>query len=138
MAIIVDSGPLLAALDRDEDDHRACLDLLSTAKEPLVVPASVIVEVDHFVRRRLDPDVHLSFLRDVAQGAICVEPLTMEDYRRIVELCAKYADQDIGLVDASVVAIAERLNEPKIATLDRRHFSIIRPRHVDAFQLLPE
>jgi len=79
----------------------------------------------------------LAVLRDVADGTYAVADLTPFDYRRVGELCAKYSDSEIGFVDASVVAIAERLSEPKIATLDRRHFSLIRPRHVDAFELLP-
>jgi predicted nucleic acid-binding protein len=67
-----------------------------------------------------------------------VEDLRPEDYRRARELCDQYADADIGLVDAAVLSITDRLREPKLATLDRRHFSILRPRHVAALQLLPD
>ena len=65
-------------------------------------------------------------------------PLRPEDYRRVRKLCDRYADADIGFVDAAVLALGERLNEPKLATLDRRHFGLLRPRHVDALHLLPE
>jgi len=54
------------------------------------------------------------------------------------QLCDRYADADIGFVDAAVLAIVERLDEPKLATLDRRHFGSLRPRHRDALTLLPE
>ena len=64
--------------------------------------------------------------------------LTTHDYARVRELCDRYADADIGFVDAAVLAIVERLNEPKLATLDHRHFGMLRPRHVDALRLLPE
>jgi predicted nucleic acid-binding protein len=56
---------------------------------------------------------------------------------RIAELISKYADLPLGLVDASVVALAEQLGVQEIATLDRRHFSVVRPHHVNAFTLLP-
>lgn len=64
--------------------------------------------------------------------------VTANDHRRVAELCDRYADADIGYVDAAVLAIFERLNEPKLATLDHRHFGVLRPRHVDALRLLPE
>lgn len=62
----------------------------------------------------------------------------MKDYERIRELCDRYADSDIGFVDAAVLAVTERLDEPKLATLDWRHFSMLRPRHVESLRLLPE
>jgi hypothetical protein len=49
-----------------------------------------------------------------------------------------YADLTIGLVDASVIALAERLRESKVATLAQRHFRALRPAHVEALELLPE
>lgn len=61
----------------------------------------------------------------------------MADVDRMAELAERYADLGLGGTDASVVAIAERLGIDKIATLDRRHFSVVRPRHVEAFTLLP-
>ena len=64
--------------------------------------------------------------------------LVESDYVRIRELILRYADSDIGFVDAAVLAIVERLNEPKLATIDLRHFGMMRPRHVEALQLLPD
>ena len=66
-----------------------------------------------------------------------VVDLEVSDYARVRELCDRYADADIGFVDAAVLAIVERLGEPKLATLDRRHFGLLRPRHRDAIDLLP-
>jgi predicted nucleic acid-binding protein len=80
----------------------------------------------------------VALLDDIAEGAYVVVDLRPEDYRRVRELCDRYADADIGFVDAAVLALVERLNEPKLATLDRRHFGLLRPRHVDALRLLPE
>lgn len=63
--------------------------------------------------------------------------LIMSDLDRMAELVEKYADFPLGLVDASVIAVAERLGADEIATLDRRHFSVVRPAHLQAFTLLP-
>jgi predicted nucleic acid-binding protein len=102
------------------------------------VPAPVLVEVDYWIHTRLHAGVLVALLDDIAEGAYVVVDLRPEDYRRVRELCDRYADADIGFVDAAVLALVERLNEPKLATLDRRHFGLLRPRHVDALRLLPE
>ena len=137
MALVVDTGPLYAALDRSDDLHLASLDLLTGTNEPLVIPSPVLVEVDQLVGARLHSGIWTAFLADVIANVFVILDLAEDDYVRVRELCVKYSDLDLGLVDASVVAIAERLNEPKIATLDHRHFRAIRPRHVEAFELLP-
>ena len=80
----------------------------------------------------------LALLDDIAAGAFLVRDLGSDDYRRVREICQQYRDADIGFVDASVLAMTERLHEPKLATLDRRHFGMLRPRHVEALTLLPE
>ena len=138
MALILDTGPLYASLDRNDADHVACRHLIEEADEPLVIPAPVLVEVDYWVHVRLHPGVFVALLDDIIDGAYRVEELQSVDYKRIHELCDRYADADIGFVDSGVLAVVERLNEPKLATLDHRHFGVLRPRHVDALQLLPE
>lgn len=138
MALILDTGPLYASLDRRDADHAACRQLIETADEPLVIPAPVLVEVDYWVHHRLNPGVFIALLDDIVAGAYVVEDVKPQDYWRIRELCDRYADADIGFVDAAVLAVVERLNEPKLATLDHRHFGTMRPRHVEALRLLPE
>ncbi len=138
MALVVDSGPLFASLDRDDGDHLRCRRLLDDASEVLVIPSPVLVEVDYLVRTQVHAGVSLILLDDIVRGAFKVENLNPEDYPRIRDLCARYADSDIGFVDAAVLAVVERLGEDKLATLDHRHFGMMRPRHVDALRLLPE
>ncbi len=138
MALILDTGPVYALLDRDDLDHAVSRQLIESAVEPLVIPAPVLVEVDYLVRIRLHAGVMISFLDDVVENAYSIEELRAEDYRRVRELCDLYSDSDIGFVDDAVLAVVERLNEPKLATLDHRHFGMLRPRHVDALRLLPD
>jgi hypothetical protein len=137
LALILDTGPLYASLDRDDAVYRRCRRLIEDAGEPLVIPAPVLVEVDYWIHQRLHPGILVALLDDVDAGAFQVMELRLEDYRRVRELCDQYADADIGFVDAAVLAITERLREPKLATLDRRHFGMLRPRHVHALELLP-
>lgn len=138
MALILDTGPVYASLDRTDADHRACRTLIERADEPLVIPSPVLVEVDYWIHQRLHPGVLVALLADIEAGAYVVADLVSDDYTRARELCDRYADADIGFVDAAVLAIVERMNEPKLATLDRRHFGIIRPRHRDSLVLLPD
>ena len=138
MALVLDTGPLYASLDRNDADHPACRLLIEEADEPLVIPAPVLVEVDYWVHARMHAGVFVSFLDDIVAGAYRVEELRPDDYRRIRQLCDRYADADVGFVDAAVLAIVERLDEQKLATLDHRHFRMLRPRHVDALRLVPE
>jgi uncharacterized protein len=138
VALILDTGPIYASLDRSDADHAACRKLIEEASEALVIPSPVLVEVDYWINARLGAGVLIALLDDIALGAYKVEDLQPADYLRVRELCDRYADADIGFVDAAVLAIVERLNEPKLATLDQRHFRMLRPRHVDAMQLLPD
>jgi hypothetical protein len=137
VALILDTGPLYASLDRSDTDHAACRALIETADEPLVIPAPVLVEVDYWIQRRLHPGALVALLADIEAGAYIVADLVAPDYPRVRELCDRQADADIGFVDAAVLAIVERLNEPKLATLDRRHFGLLRPRHRESIDLLP-
>jgi hypothetical protein len=137
VALILDTGPLYASLDRADRDHARCRRLIEECGEALVLPAPVLPEVDYLVSERMGPAPMIALLRDIERGAYGVEDLTAEDYIRVREVMDRYADADIGFVDAAVLAVTERLGEPKLATLDHRHFSVVRPRHVDALELLP-
>ncbi len=138
MALVLDTGPLYASLDRSDAAYSACRRLIEESIEPLVIPAPVLVEVDYWIHARLYPGVLVALLDDIAAGAYLVENLVAQDYGRVRDLCDRYSDSDIGFVDAAVFAVVERLHEPKLATLDQRHFGLLRPRYVDALTLLPQ
>lgn len=125
----------MAYVDVRDPAHAACLDLLRRHPGLLVVPTLAIAEAAHLIERRTGTAAEVRFLGDLAAGDFAVEPVHPADWERIAELVARYRDLGLGTVDASVVAAAERLGITRIATLDRRHFSVVRPRHAAAFEL---
>jgi len=137
-SLVVDTGPLFAFVDRDDPAHERCEALLASETGRLVVPMLAIAEVAHFLETRLGIDDELRFLADLTVANLAPEAVHPADWFRISNLVERYSDLPLGIVDASVVAAAERLGIRRIATLDRRHFSIVRPSHVEAFELLPE
>ena len=137
MALVLDTGPLLAALDSADVDYERCAELVTSAREDLVVPALVLAELDYWCHQRLGGDVWIEFLDDVLAGAYRIEPPSAADLARCRELLASYLELRLGVTDATVIALVERLGEPKVATLDHRHFAVVRPRHVEALELRP-
>jgi predicted nucleic acid-binding protein len=135
--IVVDTGPIVALLNDRDDHHERCRDFLANHPGPLLVPTTVFTEVCMLAERRRGTRAELAFLSDVRSGLFTMLETTSVDLDRIADLVKTYADLPLGTVDASVVALAERLHLPAVATLDHRHFSVVRPRHVPAFELLP-
>jgi predicted nucleic acid-binding protein len=97
----------------------------------------VITEVVFLIGSRLGAEAEVRFLGDLAAGEFAVEPVMAGDWLRIAELVNRYRDLPLGTVDGSVVAAAERLNVTKVATVDRQHFSVVRPSHIPHFELVP-
>lgn len=135
--LICDSGPLLAALNTRDPEHTTCAELLGRFSGELAVPAPVLTETALFSLRRFGPASQLRFLESAARGEIEVVQLEPEDHRRVADLCRKYLDLPLDHVDASVVALAERLGQRTVASLDRRHFGIVRTKDGNFLQLLP-
>ncbi|MFT4187387.1 MAG: PIN domain-containing protein [Aeromicrobium sp.] len=139
--ILCDSGPIFAAADRKSADHRRCVDLftgLRLARRTLLLPPTVVAEVGYLLESRIGVFAEVAFLRAVSARDFQLVDLVSEDFDRIADLVEQYADLPLGTTDASVIALAERLDITGVATLDRRHFSVVRPRHVDALKLVPE
>ncbi|MBW8059163.1 MAG: PIN domain-containing protein [Solirubrobacterales bacterium] len=121
----------------DDKDHERCAPLLKPGPERRVLPTPVLVELDHMLGRELGPNAFPALLDTIRVGELDVEDLIASDYERAANLMRTYADLDVGFVDCAVLAVTERLGEPKLATLDHRHFGTMRPRHVEALELLP-
>ena len=128
---------MYAYVDADDRHHLSCRQLLETHPGLLIVPELVVTEVAYLIATRLGTDPEVRFLGDLASGAFSVEPVHPADWLRIAELVSGYRTLPLGTVDASVIVAAERLGITNIATLDRRHFGVVRPKHTQAFSILP-
>jgi predicted nucleic acid-binding protein len=135
--LLVDTGPLVAAADRDDAHHHACRVLLENDPGPLVTNALVIAEAAYLIDRQLGPAAEAALFDSIIDGTLRVENLHPSDWERIAELVRVYADLRLGGTDASLVALAERLGVTTIATINHRDFTVVHPRHTDAFTLLP-
>jgi uncharacterized protein len=135
LALILDSGPVVAYFNADEPQHEACGDLIDRSTEPRVVPVCVLVEVEYLLRRL--PGAFDRVLANFNTGAFELLELSEPWLVRAGELLGRYRDLSLGLVDATVVAATEMLGETKLATLDHRHFAVVRPAHAESLTLLP-
>jgi len=136
-AALVDTGILYALADKGDAWHRRAAASVVGFPGRLIVPASVIPETCYLLNNCLGPFAETAFLVALNNREMSVEQVTAPDMARIVEILKQYADANIGFVDASLVAVAERLRINTIFTTDRRHFSLIKPAHCSAFTLLP-
>ena len=137
MALVLDTGVTVALLNAADVHHDTCVRLASGFREPLVVPAATLIEVDYWVRKHLDAEAWRTFVGEIEAGSYQLEPTTEVDLVRAAELEVQYEDLGLGFVDATVIALCERLGERKVATIDRRDFSVVVPRHVASLELLP-
>jgi hypothetical protein len=137
MPLVLDTGPIYASIDRSDPDHGAVVELLRSTPRPHIVVEPVLVEVDYWLHKLLDVTALDAFVSDVIAGRYELVSIDDQDLGRIVELEARYEDADLGFVDAALVAVCERLDIGSVATFDRRHFGMIRPRHRRHLDLLP-
>jgi predicted nucleic acid-binding protein len=132
---IVDTGPLYAVVDADDDDHERCVAAMERADLKLIIPTMVVAEATYLVGSRLGPKVESGFLRGL--GEMDVDGPEARDWPRIAELVQRYGDFPLGGTDASVIATAERLGTDIILTLDRRHFGAVRFKDGKTPKILP-
>jgi len=135
--MIVDTSAILAFFDRDEPDHEAVAAVLSQSSESLVVSPYVIAEVDYLIGTRLGVAAEIAALRELAGGAWDLATIDSIDLARTVPIIERYADHAIGVFDASNVVLADRYRTTTVATLDRRHFSVLRPLSGGYFAIVP-
>ncbi len=126
MTLIADTSGILAAVNRGDAAHEAVRGVIDSERGALVVPELVIAEVDYLILRHLGRAAEEAFLEDVLAGAWAREPVRDEDMVRAVEVLKTYRDHDVGIVDALIVALAERLQIERVLTLDHRHFRSFR------------
>ena len=105
--IVVDTGVLYAAADSADAEHHPCLQLLETHAGPLIIPTPVIVEAAWLIESCLGLGAEVAFLRAICSSELTLADLTDADWRRAADLVETFSDLRLGLVDASVIAVAE-------------------------------
>ena len=132
-ALICDTGALIDYLVESAPDHKRFRDAIDQARTRYV-PGLVLAEVDYFLRD--DRDAMQLFMQDVARGAFTYAPPNVGQLSRAMEVDRRFADLSLGLVDSSVVALAESLGIRRLATRDVRHFAAVRLRDGRSFELV--
>lgn len=135
--LLVDTNIWLAAADRRSDRHQDCAAIVREHRGELAAPVPVIAEASWLILDRLGTAAQSAFLRLVTSGQLVPADLTSGDWQRCAELAEQYASLRLDLIDASLIAVAERLKLTTLATLNHRDFAVVRPRHAAAFTLLP-
>ena len=136
MAALLDTGFLLAVIDADDSLHAACVAALESETNP-ILPDVVLPELAYLILRELGYPALTKFLRAVATGEMTQVQSAPPDLTRAAELLEKYADNKVDFVDCVIVAMAERLNLTRVLTVDRRHFTVFRPKHCEYFEIAP-
>jgi uncharacterized protein len=137
VVLLADTNIWLAAADRRSDRHGECASLLRGHRGELAAPVPVIAEASWLILDRLGTAAQAAYLRLITSGQLTPVDLTGTDWQRCAHLAEQYASLRLDLIDASLVAVAERLNLTVLATLNHRDFAVVRPRHAAAFELLP-
>ena len=137
LTVVADTGPIYALIDSSDAWHARVNTWWGRATSDVVLPVTILAEVTYLLQTRIGPAAEEAFVRAIADGEFTIEPLDDEDLPRIADIMHAYRDLPLGFVDASVVAVAERLEAREILTTDRKHFGVVRPRHVRALTLVP-
>jgi uncharacterized protein len=137
MTAILDTSFLFALTDKSDRNHQKVLAIAQSTSDKLVLPVAVLPEICYLIASRLGHHAMRRFVASMTPDVVQVEPVTIEDLVRVQQILEKYADNQLDFTDAAIVAIAERMAITRVYTLDRRDFSIIRPRHCEYFELFP-
>jgi len=135
--ILLDTSGLLSALFVDQRHHAECARVLREVDGPLVLSPFVLAELDYLVGKLAGVEAELRLLTDVSRGAYELATFTTEDVEHAQGLIGRFRDLHIGLADASLVVLADRLNARSILTLDARHFRALHGARGRPFRLLP-
>ena len=136
-ALICDTGPLLAALNDRDKHHAASVALFDGFDGVLIVPSLIVTEVCYLAQTQIGTHAEVRFLDSIVARELIIEHPTEQDWKRIAQLVRQYAGFPLGVADASVISVAERLGVTTLASLDHRHMHAVKPAHCDGFELLP-
>ena len=133
--ILLDAGPMIAILHRDDIHHDACVEVLRTLSEPMLTVWPAVTEAMYLLGFSVDAQQKLWEL--LGSDSVSIADLDKSDFPRMRELMNKYRDLPMDLADAALVRVAERERIRKIFTIDRRDFEIYRPAGMRGFRIVP-
>lgn len=136
MSALLDTGFLLAAVIENDDLHQICAEALENETTRLL-PDLVLPELAYLIPRDGDYEILTDLLDAIVAGEHKLVDTVSSDPARASELLKTYQDSQIDFVDCVIVELAERLNISRILTVDRRHFTIVRPKHCAYLDVLP-
>lgn len=123
--IVADTGAVLALLDANDRHHAVMLEIYDRDPGAWVLPWAILPEIDYLLATHVSPRAEEAFLADLASGSFVVEWADDQDLRSAERIARRYRSLRLGLVDAAVMAIAERRRAAAIATLDVKHFGAV-------------
>jgi uncharacterized protein len=135
--VIADTSGLLAYYNAAEPAHARVKAVVESAAEPLVVSPFVVAELDYLLATRLGVAAELAVLGELGSGAYELPALRAADVVACAEIVDRYADQEIGVTDASLVLLAKRFDTRTILTLDHRHFDVLKSLQGKKFVVVP-
>ena len=135
--IIADTSGLIAFFSESGPQHDAVVEWLDRNDPVMVVSPYVIAEVDYLVATRRGVEAELAVLAELSGGAYELAAMDAEDLAEATRVVRRYADLGIGLADASLAVLAKRCRTRTILTLDRKHFSVMRPLDGGVFTIVP-
>ena len=138
MAIIADTGALLALIDRDDKHHQPMVHFVTNSQETFIVPSPIVTELCYMLVEHISTEAEITFLRALTNREMVLEHFTLNDLNRAIEILEQYRDAELGMVDATVMAMAERMKIKTILTVDHRDFGLFRPINCEAFTLVPD
>ncbi len=133
--MLIDTGPIIAIFDKDDDYHQSCIEILKKIREPLITTWPVLTEA--FYLLNFSWRVQDDLWEFIQRGGVQIEPFRESLYSRGRELMKKYHDLPMDLADATLVATGEELSITTVFTLDHKDFRLYKPKHRKRFALLP-
>lgn len=125
MTLLLDTGAVYAYYDREDRWHEAMRVEIDAEPDTLMLPAVVVPEVDHLLGARIGRAARLALYEDMAQGVYLLADLEPARFEQVRDLNHRYADLELGFVDAAVAALSQQLGVRRLATTDRRHFTVL-------------
>ncbi len=136
MQILLDTSAIISLSDKGHHLNEVIKNLAIKEENLCIIPSSVAVEVCQLLKYRFGSRYEIKFLEDIYRSSFIMDTIKYDDIPRIIQILAKYEDLNVGYVDASIVAVAERLGTNKIITLDKKHFNVLVPSGFECFDIL--